>query len=180
MINYFRLQAGQVTQHCKWHAWSGDTCCLRKFAILEDALSLVSSYVGGFVFFPRPFAPRLPPLSYDTSVFLDKCPMKYRTGVLTKSLQHPLQTILLSFTLVKAKPTAWRRLWGSVTPISPLTKRERLLCVFLFEELSWIAHDFVQWQPMYAQKHQKKVTFFCVFFVGLGFPALFRCFILKF
>ncbi len=71
----------------------------------------------------------------------------------------PKFSILVSFTLKQAKTHSLTpRLWGSVTAISPLTKRERLLCVFLFEELSWIAHEFVQWQLTESQKHNNWTT----------------------
>ena len=51
MCNFW-VQAGQVTQHYRWHAWSGDTCLFHSsLSSLRMPLSLVPSFVGRSVFF---------------------------------------------------------------------------------------------------------------------------------
>ncbi len=107
----FRLQAGQVTQHDKWHAWSGDTACLHTNVHPSGCLvTCFPSNVGGLFSFPTHsfFLVSLPFYTAQvclwTSVHLNigQVSLKYRTGVLIQvySIYYKHAACFSSFTLV--------------------------------------------------------------------------------
>ena len=117
----FRLQAGQVTQQYKRHAWSGDTCFSFKFAILQGALSLVPSYVGRFVFFSHLLvSPRLLHLSYTTQVCHWTSVHLHWTSVLLKFL-----FLSRKFQVSRLRQThrLEARLWGKCHRHFPIDKK---------------------------------------------------------
>ena len=115
-----------------------------KFAFVE-CLSLVSSYVGGSVFFSHPTRSLF--LSFSLPLFqvletqvcltqvclLDKCPSTPTLSVLyTSSHDKYLYTsVPPSFTLVYSQTHSLEaRLWESeINAISPLSKKRALLCL---------------------------------------------------
>ena len=128
---------GQVTHALSLHSF--------------ECWSLVSSYVGGSVFFAHPTRSLLSlfpsPLSQDTSVSdTSVSPGQVSTtptsvGVISKSLKYFFlciyiyTSILPSFTLVYSQTHSLEaRLWASeVTANSPLSKKRALQCLLLFE-----------------------------------------------
>ena len=123
---------GQVTHALSLHSF--------------ECWSLVSSYVGGAVFFSHPTRSisRFPsPFFQDTSVSdTSVSPGQVSTtptsvGVISKSLKYFIlyTSILPSFTLVYSQTHSLEaRLWASeVTANSPLSKKRALECLLLFE-----------------------------------------------
>ena len=135
----FRLQAGQVTQHDKWHAWSGDTCLHTNVHPSGCFVTCFPSNVGGFVFFSHPLVlSRLPPFLFDTGVSLVsistsyRCPWSIGQVSWFKFTTFTTSMLLQFHACILAKPTAWKRgCGGSVTAISPFSKKERCLLFFL-------------------------------------------------
>ena len=142
----FWLIAGQVTQHDKWHAWSGDTCL--KFAFFR---MFVTCFLlcWGLVFFSHPtrsLISRFPsPLSQDTSVSdTSVSPGQVSTP---QHLSVWYRSLLSTFSYIQAyfqvsacvySPThsLEARLWESeVTANSPLSKRERCSACILLRTL---------------------------------------------
>ena len=132
---------GQVTHALSLHSF--------------ECWSLVSSYVGGSVFFSHPtrsLLSRFPsPLSQDTSVSdTSVSPGQVSTtpssvGVISKFLKYfsYIQAYFQVSRLCIAKPTAWKRGCGQVKspPIPHCQKRERCnACFFFFLRVSKTAH----------------------------------------
>ena len=140
----FRLIAGQVTQQYKWHALSGDIC----ISFILWMLSLVSSYVGGFLFshptrslflsFPSPFS------QSSTQVCLTQvCHGQVSNCTSSASYKSSsyLQAILEVSRLYSQAHSLEARLWQSeVTAISPLSKRERCLPAFWVTGIAHCLH----------------------------------------
>ena len=121
----FSAPAGQVTQQNKWHALSGDTCFFSY--ILFGCCNLFSRLCLRVLFFSHPlsFHLRLPPLF----VFMDKCPF-FQTSVrhpqdrcFVKCQQQVYKLNPWCFTLVKPNPQPGSAAVGSVTAMSPLSKK---------------------------------------------------------
>ena len=144
---------------CVWvsaHSWSSDTAqqvtCMVKWHMPQicihfECLSLVSSYVGGSVFFSHPtrslFFLVFPPLSFKTRVcqtqvcLLDKCPSHQHLSVLHQNLLRALFYIQAYFqvsSLCIAKRTAWKRGCGKVkSPPIPHCQKESVAMLAFFE-----------------------------------------------
>ena len=132
----------QVTHALSWH--------------LFECLSLVSSYVGGSVFFSHPtrslFFLVFPPLISNISrhkcvwhkcVFWISIPHQHLSVCMKISQKTYLYTnILPSFTLVYSQTHSLEaRLWGSeITAKFPTVKKRALHCLQIFESVFKTAH----------------------------------------
>ena len=143
----FWLIAGQVTQHNKWHAWSGDTCqsshslnvCHLFPPMLEVLFSFPTQLALFFSRFPSPyFKFSRHKCVWHKCVSWTSVPLHLHCRcyiqVLTTNIY--IQVYLQVSRLCIAKPTAWKRGCGKVrsTPF-PHYQKESVAVLAIFESL---------------------------------------------
>ena len=155
----FWLIAGQVTQHNKWHAWSGDTCqsshslnvCHLFPPMLEVLFSFPTQLALFFSRFPSPyFKFSRHKCVWHKCVSWTSVPLHLHCRcyiqVLTTNI-YTYTSVPPSFTLVYSQTHSLEaRLWESeINAISPLSKRERC-CACNFWEPFWVLAHKYTWQ----------------------------------